>query len=185
MKSITVIAVVIAASQCTSEPSGGPEQSDAASQPPAPRKDAGSPDAGADAATSADAGAAEQGTVSDLITPGPAPFTVPTTQVRALEFELVAPQGTRVSERGDHANVVLGEGANFAMRVEPSGRAEPATEQVAADDDGLRVWNAADAWFFTLRTDTLVCSNPLDAAHDREDVDMMIASCRSAKTAAP
>lgn len=183
MKSTLFIGAVLAASQCVPEPSdpaGSKTATNGSEQAQSP--DAGSPE---DAAADTDLGAVTAEAARRLLQPGPAPFTVPTTEIswpqqRAM---LRVPQGTKLEGDSDRARVHLGEGYNFAYSVAPTGQVELTAPgegaTVQAREDGALVWYGDGHWFFSGTFGGFDCWNDTKSKHDREDVEMMLASCRS------
>lgn len=187
MKSFVIIASVLAASQCAPEPSGGPKGAPKA--PDAGAAHAAAPDVGAEPPRSADAGPARG--VAAWVEPGPPPFTVPTKRVHldGLGATMLVPVGVRVEARPAGVLVLLGEGDNFAMNISDSAsdlsdvsamlRSE--TVELPERDDGAVVWNEDGRWYFQV-AGMYSCWNPGAASHGKDDVEMMIASCKSIAT---
>ena len=187
MKTIVIISTVLAASQCMPEPSGPDKKAQAtvdASAVETTERDAGA-DADADAATSSPEQVAQR-----LLQPGPAPFSVPTARVQwpQQNATLLAPRGAVIERSADGTRVVLGEGRNFAYLVRAASEEDGAFEPpdapgttVVPREDGAAMWYRDGRWFFRGTFDRFTCWNA-DSAHHRDDVEMMIASCKSVET---
>ena len=187
MKSLVLIGAVLAASQCLPEPSDPAS----GSTPSSKAQDAGST---ADATTAADAGASEKdggrsAAAKRLLEPGPAPFTVPTHRISwpQQQATVLVPRGARLEGSGEDALVVVGEGRNFAYHVSgdvgggPDSAAllESEAEERAERTDGAEVWNEGERWYFRATFGDFSCWNSSEHEHDKGDVEMMIASCKS------
>ena len=166
------LAALLGAAQCGDQP-----------PKPAPSKksaDVGQPDAGLDARATTIA--------MDWMQPGPAPFDVPTRRLELPEMDvsILAPVGTRVEKAPGTLHVKLGEGRNFWLEItdaavdlgEVRSRLDSETSEIDRELDDVVVWNEEDRWYFQY-AGTLACSNPPQAQHDRGDLEIMIAACRS------
>lgn len=173
MKHLAIISV-LAASQCA-ETADSPE----------PPKQQAAPDAGPAAV---DAGEPASIGVVDWLEAGPPPFQVPTRRLALpdLNASLIAPVGAHVEKVPGAVHVKLGEGRNFWLEVTDAAvdladvraHLDSETSELNRDLEDVVLWNEDDRWYFQY-AGTLACSNPTRARHDRGDVDVMIASCRS------
>lgn len=170
MKAVASLILLLGVTQCSSEPEKGAEK-EAKESPSDVDAGARERDGGATASRAPDFA---------WLTPGPAPFNVPTRRLElpAYEASVVVPVGTTARVRGDAVEVKLGEGKNLWFVVTNEPVELEASGMVIERGDDFVVWERGGAWFFARRGE-LSCRSVEDASHDQGDVRMMLAACRS------
>lgn len=192
MKLLALIPLVLAASQCPGATSDtSPETNGTIAA-----------DTATGAGTDEDVGVKSVDTgVSDVessgptlnLTPGPAPFEVPTERIslEGLDATMLVPVGTRVEKSGAGLRVRFGEGKNYWLDVsdntvdlgELRNRLDSETSEPIDRFENAVVWNEGEFWFFQ-QDGVLSCGNPPTARHQLVDIDVMVASCRSIELSA-